>query len=297
MSEHFLSSLLPRGTKTWQNGDHETTIDLILASEELASQTIKCAIHPVEHGSDHRALETTFDISTPERVLEPRLLFKNAPWKAIKSRISINLLRRPMGGTVQDQSDQLMSIGLEAIHTLTPKAKPSPYAKRWWTQDLTQLRRIYTYHRNRARAMRRANCAMPELERRAKNAAKEYHDAIRKQKKSHWENFLDDDANIWKAARYLKPDTESMFDKVPPLEKADGTTTNNKPEQVIELLNTFFPSLPEVIEEEGQQPQRASVSMPRLTIDEIERKILSGMEANMARSQRQSVGSLSNIIG
>lgn len=34
MSDHSLTSLLPRGTKTWQSGNRETTIDLILASEE-----------------------------------------------------------------------------------------------------------------------------------------------------------------------------------------------------------------------------------------------------------------------
>jgi hypothetical protein len=33
MTEHTLSSLLPRGTKTWQGGDYETTIDLMLASK------------------------------------------------------------------------------------------------------------------------------------------------------------------------------------------------------------------------------------------------------------------------
>ena len=33
MSEYALHSLLPRGTKTWQSGDRESTIDLILASE------------------------------------------------------------------------------------------------------------------------------------------------------------------------------------------------------------------------------------------------------------------------
>ena len=62
MSEYALHSLLPRGTKTWQSGDRESTIDLILASEELATSMLKCAIHATEHGSDHRAIETTFDV-------------------------------------------------------------------------------------------------------------------------------------------------------------------------------------------------------------------------------------------
>jgi exonuclease III len=65
MSEHSFHGLLPRGTKTWQKGDSETTIDLVLASEELATSVIKCAIHTTEHGSDHRAVETMFDIAPP----------------------------------------------------------------------------------------------------------------------------------------------------------------------------------------------------------------------------------------
>ncbi|GKU05935.1 unnamed protein product [Fusarium langsethiae] len=65
MNDFMLRSLLRRGTKTWQSGDYETTIDLVLASEELADANIKCAIHGTEHGSDHRTIETVFDISVP----------------------------------------------------------------------------------------------------------------------------------------------------------------------------------------------------------------------------------------
>ena len=68
MSEHALRSLLPRGTKTWQNSDNETTIDLILVLEELATSAVKCTIHTTEHRSDHRAIETTFDIATPKLI-------------------------------------------------------------------------------------------------------------------------------------------------------------------------------------------------------------------------------------
>jgi len=83
-----------------------------------------------------------------------------------------------------------MQIVLEAVNTLTPKAKPSPYAKRWWTQDFTKLRQVYTYWKNRARALRRGGEALPMLEQQARAAAKEYHDAIRKQQKTHWDEFL-----------------------------------------------------------------------------------------------------------
>lgn len=157
MSDFALSSLLPRGTKTWQGGEYESTIDLILASEEQAASTVKCAIHGTEHGSDHRAIETAFDVSVPAPKQQERLLLKNAPWKEINARIIKTLVARPSKGTVQQQTDILMSAVLEAVQALTPKASPSPYAKRWWTTDLTQLKCIYTCWRNRARSERRAH--------------------------------------------------------------------------------------------------------------------------------------------
>ena len=167
-----------------------------------------------------------------------------------------------------------MTITLETVHALTPKAKPSPYAKKWWTSDLTLLRQNYTYQRNQARAKRRAGWPSPELERHAKEAAKEYHNAIKLQKKSHWNEFLADNSNIWQAARYLKPD-DSAFDKIPPLKRNDDTITENSTEQANELLKTFFPPLPEHIENEGDRPQREVIAMPPLTMEEIERQIFS----------------------
>ncbi|XP_024085711.1 uncharacterized protein LOC106673500, partial [Cimex lectularius] len=152
MSEFALSSLLKRGTKTWQGGgqggDYESTIDLVLASENLTGSTVKCAVHGTEHGSDHRAIETVFDVPVPVAKQQERLLLKNAPWKEINARITTSLDSTPSDGTVQQRTDRLMSVVLEAVRTLTPKARPSPYAKRWWTTDLTQLRYIYTYWRN-----------------------------------------------------------------------------------------------------------------------------------------------------
>lgn len=80
---------------------------------------------------------------------------------------------------------------------------------------------------------------IPGLELQVRDAAKEYHDAIRKQKKVHWNEFLADDANIWQAAKYLNPNSSSAFDKIPPLTKRDGSSTKDKTEQAAELLSTF----------------------------------------------------------
>jgi len=178
MNEFTLSSLLRRGTKTWHGGYYETTIDLVLASEELENAAIKCTLYRTEHGSDHCTIEAVFDISVPTSIPQERLLLKNAPWKRINARIA-NSLGPLSDCTVQQKTDRLMAAVTEAVRALTPKAKPSPFTKRWWTSDLTQLRCIYTYWRNRARAERRSGQSTSDLEGKAKAAAKQYHDAIR----------------------------------------------------------------------------------------------------------------------
>jgi hypothetical protein len=131
MGEFSLHSLLERGVKTWTGKEgQESTIDLTLTSEELAAEMIRCAIYRIEHGSDHQAIETVFDIEPPERVVGQRLLFKNALWKAIQERIATVLQNTQVGNGTQQQADQLMTTVLDAVYALTPKAKPPPYAKR-----------------------------------------------------------------------------------------------------------------------------------------------------------------------
>jgi hypothetical protein len=66
MNKFVLSSLLKRGIKTWEGGgqgrDYELTINLILASENLTDSMVKCLIYGTEHGSDHHAIKTVFNV-------------------------------------------------------------------------------------------------------------------------------------------------------------------------------------------------------------------------------------------
>jgi endonuclease/exonuclease/phosphatase family metal-dependent hydrolase len=78
MDEHGLLSLLLQGMKTWEGPGGKSTINLMLVLAELAEEMVHCSIHPTEHRSDHRAIQTEFDLTMPKRMADLRLLFKNA---------------------------------------------------------------------------------------------------------------------------------------------------------------------------------------------------------------------------
>ncbi|KAJ5100145.1 hypothetical protein N7532_007146 [Penicillium argentinense] len=88
MADWGLTSLLPRGIFTREEGPYRSTIDLVLASTDLSRRVTRCRIHPVEHGSDHRAIETTFQSEarpTPPPTI--RFSFREAPWADINREL------------------------------------------------------------------------------------------------------------------------------------------------------------------------------------------------------------------
>jgi hypothetical protein len=76
-----------------------STINLILASENLIDAMVKCAVHKTEHGSDHWVIETMLDTLWPALKHQERLLFKNTPWKEINARIASTLAATLSEGT------------------------------------------------------------------------------------------------------------------------------------------------------------------------------------------------------
>ena len=76
-------------------------------------------------------------------------------------------------------------------------AKPCLYAKRWWTEDLAELRKNFTAIKNIVRRYRRQDYLDQILEIIALNTKHKFFKTIKRQKKRHWEDFLNDFNNIW----------------------------------------------------------------------------------------------------
>ena len=273
MADLNLQSLLPRGTITYESALGQSTIDLVLASEGLAEVVMQCDIYGQEHGSDHQAIQTSFSILRSERPPPSRLLLRHAPWSRIQETVKQGLRTIPQETHNLDQyTDHFLQVVREAVLIHTPRTRPSPYTKRWWTADLTRMRRDYTYWRNQARSHRRGGTRNEALEARALEMRREYHRSLREQKKQHWDTFLENGQNIWQAARYLQPDSASTFAAIPNL-KVGATEIDTDEEIASTLMTTFFPPSREVLEAVSTISILHPLPSAPLIMDEVERAI------------------------
>lgn len=246
-----LQLLLPRGTATHDSG---TTIDLVLATSGLANDLTTCQTWHTAYGSDHEAIETQFALNAYEPSREPRRLFRNTDWQRACQLVSNGLRQLPIHNTTLDTPQRIDSftthftqIVQDAVFQCTPIARPSPYTKRWWNLNLSQLRNNYTQVRNEARSQRRGSPRDRRLEERVKIAKKTFHDACRRQRRAKWEEFLDSTQNLWKAAKYLHPAEGSQFGSIPAIETPEGLCTEDS-RISRELLNQFFSQTAQVEE-------------------------------------------------
>ena len=271
IEEEDLTSLLPRGTVTFENYSVESTIDIALATRVLAESRICCKCWDGEYGSDHRAIESSFKFQFEELRQGPRLLLKSAPWTRIREEISRTLTQNPRQQDMDSQAEQIVSAVKHAVEKYCPRAKPSKYAKRWWTTDLTKLRKEYTTKRNAARTVRRTGVINSLLEADVKQCRREFHHTLRKQKKHHWIEFLAEPTNIWKAARYLEPDGSASFARVPALNSESGLVTCNEG-IAKELLHSFFPP-PTIIPEVVSPGATEQLQLELLTIEDVRKAV------------------------
>jgi hypothetical protein len=131
MTDLHLHSLLPRGTITYEGEVGQSTIDLVLASDGLSEDVMQCDIYGEEHGSDHRAIQTSFNIRPPERRMGSRLLLRHAPWPRIQEAVRQDLATLPREIHDLNQfTDDFLQVVTRAVQTYTPRTRPSPYTKR-----------------------------------------------------------------------------------------------------------------------------------------------------------------------
>jgi len=207
-------------------------------------------------------------------------LYRNADWERIKRKIldkigDGSVLSRIVEPELLDFAASSFTDQVEAVlEEGVPRAKASPYAKRWWTKELSMLRDDLTMELNRVTNMRRQGEDVTEAIRATQTTRRLYHDEINRQKKQHWKDFLNDPENIWKAARYAKGANATA--SIPDLKDGENEYCTDE-EKAGVLMSTFFPKQPDLVEvgvrSRQHSAQRENPTWPLLTKHEVERAI------------------------
>ena len=132
-----------------------------------------------------------------------------------------------------------------AADQCVPKTRPSPFTKRWWTKELSELRR--QKKKLRAKSYRLRAQRYHPVHEQATKASDEYAKSLEATKRKHWDDWLEevDANNIWTAHRYAGASpTDGGVARIPTLKRLVGdqvTEIDTNEEKSKLLYETFFP--------------------------------------------------------
>jgi hypothetical protein len=267
-----LNLMLPSGTIIYPNAG--ITIDLVWGNETAINNVLKCKIaENQDHGSDHLPIETVISISpTQIPTPEPMFNFAKTNWEDFKIQLK-QYLPSPAYQVCKTRADidkhieQLVDVITSAIEMTTPKVRPSPHSKRWWTKELTQLKR----EANRLRKV--YQLTRHHIDKMAwKAKAKEYNEEIPKTQTTHWRGYIEkpDNKNIGQIIRYITNKPTSNI--IPTLNGKEATNE----QKVNALQKSFFPRPPSAdlsdLSRSTIYPTPISYE-PRITLQQIQRAV------------------------
>ena len=202
---------------------------------------LKCQISTDnDHGSDHLPIETVLDLFTPPPPpTEPAYNYEKTKWKLLKTKLKEYLPQTiDPDCTTPTQLDQftidLTNAIKQAIDETTPRKRPSPFSKRWWNDELTELRRDTS---RRRRTWHRTRNYMDRDD--YLNKRSEYYHEIKKAKRKTWRSFVEkaDEKTIWTLKKYM--DSTPIPRYIPTINNA----TSNE-DKAAAFKSTFFPPPP-----------------------------------------------------
>jgi hypothetical protein len=252
-------------------------------------------------------------------------MYDKADWKKIREEISTRIADGSSLHALSSKDELEATVDrLEAavngvLEEHVARARPSPYAKRWWTDELKTLRRSLSAARNRLTTVRRRGEDVAEAAASVKLVRRLYMEKIEQCKREHWTEFLDNSDNIWKAYAYTKAGRASHG--IPVVKVGDTEVTDDKKEAGL-LLDSFFPGPPKPVDRDNTsvKPELATrlgrrrheyagkkvslrIKLPQLTLGEVEAAIMQsksdkapGMDEITFRVWKELWAVLGNVI-
>ena len=263
-------------TKRWSR------LDQVFISEHSVSMITSCNTLPDHRGinTDHLPILTELNLAMDTLEVDPIPNFREVDWDKFRKTLDGHLeaIKREAAITNQRQLDTRCANLTKAIQATirdqVPTTEVTPRSKRWWTKELTQLRRKANKLGRQSYELRRD----PEHRVHAdhKEASKLYVRTILYNKKHHWRDWLEraEDPDIWTANRCVSAAASDGGKARIPLLKfkvgEEERVARTNEEKGIALAKGFFPPKPiEVDSDDEEEYPAQSQANIKITVEQI----------------------------
>ena len=234
-----------------------TRPDNVWCTNHTTDLFTKCDTNPGLRGpnTDHLPILSSLDVPLPRNPPRTHPNFRATDWKESNDQLHTLLSDHPAPTTLK--TAQQFCTALNAVNTsiktaievTVPIPKAIPHTKRWWSKNLSALRKV----KNRLANTTHRWQGLPThpCHQQHKETTKKYAALIERTKKEHWEDWLTNasEKDIWTANKYATdPPTDGSRTRMPTLNFIDQegvprcTTSNAEKSEA--LAKSFSPPLP-----------------------------------------------------
>ncbi|KAG2127090.1 hypothetical protein DEU56DRAFT_688743, partial [Suillus clintonianus] len=143
--------MLPKGIPTLQSTATKnwTRPDNVFCTEHTEPYFITCNTNPALRGpaTDHVPIISILELEIPRVDVEPVSNFKEVDWEAFNKLLETELAKLPpvqplvtndeFQRAARDLTNTIQRVIIEKV----PRSRPNPHSKRWWSRELTLMRR------------------------------------------------------------------------------------------------------------------------------------------------------------
>ena len=258
VAEAGLEMILPSGIPTHLHNVSKrwSRLDNVFLSDHSLDMLTSCATVPEQRGirTDHLPILTKLNITAPTTPPKKMRNFRDVDWDQFRKTVEAKFSQQGLPAVISTQDqlnkacEELTSVLQHAISTDVPTTTLCAKSKRWWTKELTMLRKKAKKlgresYKHRDKPFHYVHAAHTD-------ANKLYHRTLDTTKRQHWRDWLEkaEDPDIWTISKLLAaPASDGGGSKIPALKfKIEDTEHEAKTneEKGRALAKSFFPPKP-----------------------------------------------------
>ena len=250
---------LPPGIQTYKTTSTNWTCpDNVWSNNQPDSPITICDVNPSIHPllANHLPISLVLDLSICRAIIPLKLDMFFADFSSINAKLVECLAQRCLAKEPRTKEklevavDSLVKSIQETLAQEVLLTKPCPYMKCWWSNELSDLKKVKNRLSKLAHRFRGTPDHPAHFDHR--EAAQKLHNCINTTKKNHWVKWLEDATimDIYMANKYIHSDTTDFSNThIPNLQVSDPmgnipVTVSDNAAKAKVLVKMFFPPPP-----------------------------------------------------